>query len=326
MKVHLMTLVTLAMLRDRRRLEQLLGVLALSIGYFSVKGGIWILMGGGSRVWGPPGSLIEDNNALAVASIMVIPLVRYFQMRAQQRWVRVLLGIAMALSVASILGSYSRGGLIALAAMATFMFWKSRRRVLLALVFVALASGLLAFMPAQWEERMATIQDYGQDSSASSRLLAWQTMINLAKDRPLVGGGFMVDDEAVFRKYSPDPAAGVYVAHSIYFQALGEHGIVGLGLMLAMLVGSWRTAGGAAKRAEARGPDWRWASDMARMIQVSLSGFAVGGAFLNLLHFDLYYYLIACVAALAVLVRVPDIVPARATSASERSSLRSAHD
>jgi hypothetical protein len=31
------------------------------------------------------------------------------------------------------------------------------------------------------------------------------------------------------------------------------------------------------------------------MIQVSLAGFAVGGAFLNLLHFDLTYYMVALV-------------------------------
>ena len=35
-----------------------------------------------------------------------------------------------------------------------------------------------------------------------------------------------------------------------------------------------------------------------RMVQVALVGFAVGGAFLSLLHFDLPYYLMALVVIL----------------------------
>jgi probable O-glycosylation ligase (exosortase A-associated) len=305
MKVHAMTLVILAMLTTRRRLELLLAVLVASIGFFSVKGGAWVLTGAFGRVWGPPDSMIEDNNYLAVATTMIIPLMRYFQQRSNQRWVRLLLAGAMALSVASVLGSYSRSGLIAFVVMTMFLFWKSRRRILLALVFGSLLAGLIAFMPDRWEQRMSTIQNYEEDESARSRLLAWQTMFNLAKDHPLVGGGFGVDNEQIYRQYGPDPSLRAYVAHSIYFQALGEQGFVGLALVLALLIGSWIVAGRLSHEAEIRGEDWRWASDMARLIQVSLSGFVVGGVFLNLLHFDFYYYLIASLIALASIVRGP---------------------
>jgi len=302
MKVHAITLVILTMLTSRRRLELLLGVQIASIAFFSVKGGAWILTGAQDRVWGPPASMIEDNNYLALATIMAIPLMRYFQQRSSRRWVRLLLIGAMALSVASVLGSYSRGGLIALVAMTIFLIWKSRRRLLLALVFGSLIAGLVAFMPGQWAERMSTIENYGEDASALARLNSWQTMFNLAKDRPLVGGGFSVDNEQIYQRYSPDPTRYSHVAHSIYFQALGEQGFVGLALVLALLTGACIVAGRVSRRAQFRGEDWRWASDMARLIQVSVGAFIVGGAFLNLLHFDFLYYLLASLIALDCIV------------------------
>ena len=304
-KMYAMALVVLAMLSTQRRLEWLLAVAVASIGFYSVKGGVWVLMGATGRVWGPPGSMIEDNNYLAVASIMLIPLMRYFQIRARRRWARFLIAGAMVLSVGAVLGSYSRGGLLALLAMTMVLVWKSRRRALIGVALGVLLAGLIAFMPEHWDQRMSTITEYREDASASSRLLAWQTMVNVAKDYPLFGGGFGMDNEQIYRLYSPDPSLGVYVAHSIYFQALGENGFVGLALALALLVGSWVVAGRVSREAGRRGGEWLWAADMARLVQASLVGFAVGGMFLNLLHFDLYYYLVAMVIALASIVRRP---------------------
>ena len=36
-----------------------------------------------------------------------------------------------------------------------------------------------------------------------------------------------------------------------------------------------------------------WARNLAAMLQVSIVGYAVGGAFLGLAYFDLYYHLVA---------------------------------
>jgi hypothetical protein len=39
-------------------------------------------------------------------------------------------------------------------------------------------------------------------------------------------------------------------------------------------------------------PDLQWAKHLAQMVQVSLVGYAICGAFLGLAYFDLYYTLI----------------------------------
>jgi putative inorganic carbon (HCO3(-)) transporter len=90
------------------------------------------------------------------------------------------------------------------------------------------------------------------------------------------------------------PGAGVHDAHSIYFKVLGEHGWIGLILFCAIGLMVWRSAGRVANEA-ARRPDQAELGALARMIQVSLAAFAVGGAFLGLSYFDLYWHLVAVV-------------------------------
>ena len=53
-------------------------------------------------------------------------------------------------------------------------------------------------------------------------------------------------------------------------------------------------------------PDLAWAPNLAAMLQVSLVGYAVGGAFLGLAYFDLFYHLVALLAVTrAVVERQP---------------------
>ncbi|MBK7184325.1 MAG: O-antigen ligase family protein [Ignavibacteria bacterium] len=82
------------------------------------------------------------------------------------------------------------------------------------------------FLPEQWFARMDTINEYQSDASAMGRINAWWMAWNLAKDQ-FFGGGFDIYNLANFSRYAPVPN-DVHVAHSIYFQILGEHGFVGL--------------------------------------------------------------------------------------------------
>src|SRR5689334_14436121 len=78
MKTLVMSLLITMLFHRKDELRLLVGVIALSIAFYGVKGGIFVLTSGaGDRVWGPPGSYIEDNNAVAVALVMCIPLLRY---------------------------------------------------------------------------------------------------------------------------------------------------------------------------------------------------------------------------------------------------------
>ncbi len=300
MKIMLMTFVCVMLVKSRRDVHRLVWVLAISLGYYGVKGGIFTLRnGGGDRVWGPEQTFIGDNNAIALALIMIIPLMFHLRQNSSGRWLRRGLLGAMLLCALAALGSYSRGGFLAIAAMAGYWWLKSGKKALMGGALACVAPLLLLFMPAQWSNRMDSIQDYDMDASAQGRINAWGMAWNLARDR-VFGGGFEIYDPTVFAIYAANPA-DVHAAHSIYFQVLGEHGFVGLGLYLLLYWFTWRSASWII-RAAAGDAALAWAASLATMIQISLAGFMVGGAFLSLLYFDVPYYLMGAIVATRVLV------------------------
>ncbi|WP_343731632.1 putative O-glycosylation ligase, exosortase A system-associated [Duganella sp.] len=299
MKIMLMSLITMVVIRSRQDVHRMIWVLAISLGFYGVKGGIFTVREGGNfRVWGPTGTFIGGNNEIALALIIAIPLMRYLQLSSDKPWVRRGWTAAMLLSAMAALGSYSRGALLAIAAMMLLMWLKSHKKMLGALLIALFAPFAALFMPDRWTERMDSITDYQSDNSAMGRINAWNMAYNLAKDR-FFGGGFEIAEPSVFYLYAPNPA-DVHAAHSIYFQALGEHGFIGLGLYLLLGTLTWRSAAWVARNSR-NDPDLQWASNLAKMIQASLIGFAVGGAFLSLLYFDVPYYLMAAVVALRAL-------------------------
>lgn len=302
MKTQLFVFLIPMLIHTKEQLRQLIWVLVLSVAFYGTKGGIFTLLTGGSfRVWGPPGSYIEDNNALAVATIMMIPLMRYLQLTSPFKYVRWGLTGMMLLCAISALGSQSRGALVAVCAMAAVLWWKSTHK--LGLTLVAVVAIPLAFfnMPDSWHARMETISNYQEDGSANMRLNSWGTMFNIAKDRPLVGGGFELASRPVYQRYAPDPTFPPQVAHSIYFQAMGEHGFIGLGLYLLVLFLFWWNSRELVRLTRGQ-PHLVWAREFGLMLQVSLAGFAVGGAFLSLVNYDVPYYLMAATAVTLVLV------------------------
>ncbi len=309
-KIHLMLAISLMLITEQRHFKWLVWVVTLSVAFFGIKGGIYtITTAGGGRVWGPPGGLLQGNNELAVGLVMLVPYLYWMRETIQRKWVRHGLMLSMALCVLSILGSQSRGALMAILAMAFMLALKSRHKVRTTLL---LAMGLVvavASMPGSWTERMETIQTYEEDGSAMSRIWTWTTLWNAAVDRPLVGAGFRADTYVVFQRYAPqgerwDRFAGlVYVAHSIYFQMLGEHGFVGLFLFIALWLAVWVLAGRTARKAEGLPDLAPWLPLLMRMTQVSLVGFLAGGAFLSLGYLDLTYYMMGYVLLGASFVR-----------------------
>lgn len=293
MKIDLMILVAMVVLHSKRHMMLLVWVLVFSIGFFGVKGGVFTLAtGGGYRVWGPENTYIEGNNEVALAIVIVIPLMRFLQMQMQAKWAKTTMTFCMVSMAMAALGSHSRGALLAIAAMALVLWWRGKNKMIGAVVMVVGGAVMLSLMPAEWWERMNTIKTYDADASAMGRINAWHMAWNLAKAN-FFGGGFMVWTDSIFAIYAPEPL-DVHAAHSIYFMVMGEQGFVGLFIYLMLFTMVWFSAG--ALRTQARGkPETQWLSDLGAMLQVSLAGYAVGGAFLSLSYWDLPYNLLVLV-------------------------------
>ncbi len=293
MKIDVMILVALVLLRRKMHIFALAWVVTGSVAILGVKGGIFtITSGGNNRVWGPPGSFIEDNNAFALALVMTIPLLRFLQMQLQSRRARMAMFVAMLLLAAAALGSYSRGAFLAIAAMVVTLWWRGKNKFRTAVLFIAVGIPLLAFMPAEWVARMYTINTYEEDGSAMGRIGAWWNSWNIALHY-FTGAGFNTATKELFARFSPYPDS-VLVAHSIYFQVLGNHGFPGLMIFLGMWFFTWKSAGWL-RHQKNLSPQTQWTADLGALSQVSLVGYLVGGAFLNLAYFDLPYNILVLV-------------------------------
>jgi probable O-glycosylation ligase (exosortase A-associated) len=294
MKIFLMTGVLMLLLHTRRHVELLVWSIAMSVGFYGIKGGIFtILHGGAFRVQGPDGSAIENNNTLAVGLVIAIPLMMHLYQQYSSKWARRGLASAAILCAFSVLGSWSRGALLAIFAMGCLLWIRSANKLVIfigALLFTLIA---IPMMPDDWTKRMHTVETYEDDDSAQGRLFAWQTATNIAKDKFPIGGGFEWNGPATSAKYSPNPN-DVHVAHSIYFQVLGSQGFMGLAIFLLFLVLVWLQCSSIRRRCRGQ-PDLAWAFSLASMSQVSLVGFFIGGAFLDLAFWDLPYYLAAAI-------------------------------
>jgi probable O-glycosylation ligase (exosortase A-associated) len=301
LKIQLVTFVTLMLMRDFERVNQLIWVIVFSIGFYSVKGGIFTIMtGGGYHVFGPDGSDIQENNALAVAVLMIIPLMIYLYRYPPRDWVRKIMPYCILFSLASVIGSQSRGAVLAILAVGAFFWWKTKSKLLTAMAFVVLATLVVMFMPQSWHDRVNSISEYQQDSSSMERIRAWEYSIAIANDR-LTGGGFASWSPATYYQYEIW-SEKAFVAHSIYFSVLNDGGWPGLFIFLLILFLMWRQLHAVIK-ITANDPERADYNFLARMLQISIVAFLAGGAFLSLAYFDLAWHFMAITVALNHLAR-----------------------
>jgi len=296
-KIMLMTLVAMAVLHEKKHIQIFVWINTLSLAFYGVKGGLYtIRTGGGGMVWGP-GGFIEGNNEVGLAILVTIPFLYYLKLTSENRWVRRGLVAAMLLCVIAVLGTQSRGAFLAIGVMSIVLWWRSPRKILFGSGILVAAVAALSVMPWTVEDKIRSITKYETDSSAVGRLNAWETAMNAANDR-VTGAGFEMYHPFVWQLYAPladgtrasDPSI-VRAAHSIYFQVLGEHGWPGLALFLLLWLLTWREASRLRSRTRSD-PQRAWIFHLAGMCQVSLVGFAVGGAFLSLAYVDFAYNVI----------------------------------
>ncbi|HUB96170.1 MAG TPA: putative O-glycosylation ligase, exosortase A system-associated [Stellaceae bacterium] len=303
-KTLVMVITVLVVMTNRVRIHALIWVYVLSIGYLSLKGGLFTLLSGGqSHVLGVAGTATGDNNNLGLIMVMTLPLMYYLRLNSVNRFIRIGLPIMMGCTVVAVLGTYSRGAFLALSLVAGFFWWKAKQKATVGIIGALVLVPAVLFMPQQWVNRINTIDTYEADTSAMNRISQWHFAIRLATDRPLVGGGFDASESFyAVAKYYPDEQVLAY--HSIWFQSLGDLGIPGIVLTIAIALVGWRNASVTRRAARSR-PEFTWAGDLATMCQVSLAGYFLAGTFLSMAYYDGYYTLIAVLSLLREITSRP---------------------
>ena len=290
-KIILYAIVLQSFLNTRTRVHALVWLLVFCLGFYGVKGGaIFIVSGGASHFTGPPGTMIGDGNQLALAILMVIPLMNYLRLQSAHAWIRHGLFAAMLFSVLAVIGTYSRGGFIGLVVFGGMIWLRSRHKLASLVLVVGFAALVIQVAPAAWLNRMSTIQTAEQDDqSFQGRLIAWQTYLAAAQERPLLGAGlYALNSPSVFFRYQPYETGISYenkkprAAHSIYFQVLGELGFIALAIYLSLIAHTLLLTSLSSRRFSYHKPH------LASMLQSSLLIFMIAGAALSMAFYDLF--------------------------------------
>jgi probable O-glycosylation ligase (exosortase A-associated) len=262
---------------------------------------------------------LNESSTVAMVCVLVLPLLKflYDHMTLVPRnwlWKLFVVGVMLAQPIA-MLGTNARTGLVAAAAALGVFVMKLRRRFWAILVLAAVIPPLIIYVaPEQWHERMATLENYEEDASASGRLVAWQWGFDyVTSTSPIVGGGFRIYDINPNLNRSGQNIA----SHSIYFEVLGEHGFVGLGIFVTLLLLTLFKLFQIQRRAR-HYPELLWLRDLAAMMQVSMIAYMVGGAFIVAAFQTMLYVMMALTISMDQYLRrtLPSARPIAATPAA----------
>lgn len=321
MKIYVMCFVTTMAARGRLQIHAMVIIICLGMGIHGVLEGLKYVVSAGGHIVIPPAS-IGDNNYLALATLMVMPLLFYLFNYSESRLIRLSFMGALLACFAGVVATASRGGLIGLVILGGFLFLQSRRKLLALVGIAVLAAGLLSFAPERWMARMHTIGSASEDDSFMSRVSSWKLHAILALDRPLVGGGYSaLENPAIFdiyrRKFhmldsfgeSPEPSMAL-AAHSAYFQALGDLGWPGLFLFMAILSAGFYNLARILRMTRGN-ESLVWAYDLAVLLRLSLVLFMVCGALLSVTYFEMFYIMLTQVSVLRRYLEETTPAPAR---------------
>ncbi|WP_372730062.1 O-antigen ligase family protein [Nocardioides sp.] len=203
------------------------------------------LLGYDRRVGGP----IGDPNDFAFFLLTALPLaiaLRKQGPRSRRTWPYDLSAFVITLAI---VGTLSRGAMLAMAAMALFAVVVGMVRLRAALVgVVVLAAGLGITMAAVPEMVATSLQqkDYVAGQNVSERLDLWTAAGQMTVENPLLGlgpGSFALYHRDYLGALPADVNHRLDVAHNTYLEVSSELGFLGLGMFLLLLLmafgGAW---------------------------------------------------------------------------------------
>jgi probable O-glycosylation ligase (exosortase A-associated) len=312
MRVFLLFFFLCLMLKKQLHFEAIAWGVALSISFKAfIEGAKVLSSGGGHNIFGiTPG--FNDNNLSALAALMGIPFLLFLIGQYKDRiHLKYPLMALVFFNILFVLGSDSRGGFVGLIVLGLFYLVKTKQKFKVGSALMVVGLIAMNLMSADWFERMDTISEADDDSSFMSRVKSWKLAIIMAIRSPFVGGGF---DSAFTNRATIDslimnwdmvdfiPSSAfnvgdsVFVAHSIYFQVLADHGFLGLFLYLGLLFTAYTTLTKINKKTTIA-----WHRNLSEKLKLALLVFMVSGAALSSAYNDLIFTILGCTAALSVL-------------------------
>jgi probable O-glycosylation ligase (exosortase A-associated) len=290
--VVLMALLIPLLIHTEAQFRWMMMLVAGSMGLLGAKFGYWGILHGGVRFPEGHGGFIDDNNGLALAMTMTIPLCWYCAYFVQPLWQKAVFWFMALGSMATVIQTYSRGNSLALAAVCFLMAMRSKRKITVLVVMGILLIPIVLIVGDSYLNRMATLKAPTTESSAASRLVQARVALQVARDYPLFGVGFGGEN---YIRVAADYLGGSnqIVVHNTYLQMMTDSGIFAFLCYLALLWGTIVWLGFSARRMKKMYPGKEF---YPRALQLALIGFAIGSTFYSRIKFEPLYTVLMCSA------------------------------
>lgn len=298
LKKFIMVFMLICLVDTRQKLDVVLWIVLISVGFHTVKGGLISIVTGGSGLLTSDAILFKETNEFARGGILIFPLMVYVAIQADYRLTRWVMAICAVLTAFAILGTQSRGGAIGFAASLLYYFKVSSKKITIVLYLALMSVPMFFFMNTDrfgaWFNRMETIDEYETDNSFQGRVFAWQWAVEKLENNPF-GGGLGSFHGAIY------PPTGHWKdAHSIYFELLGEHGYLGLIIYILLTLMVFLKCSRIQK--DAQKFNLQRYETIAVSIKAILIGFMVGGLSVSSTYHELYFFYIGITVILSQLI------------------------
>lgn len=197
-------------------------------------------------------------NELGATMAATIPIFfLYFLDKGMGRW-RFFHFAVFGLLLLTLVFTGSRSALLGFIASMGFFSWRSRHRVVFAIVGAVMLVGGFFLLPQQYKGRYETMAQGKLDDSSSLRLVIWGAGLRMMVDRPISGVGINCYGIANGMQYAPPGRNNWMEAHSLYVQVPAEIGFFGAIVFFWFLFEYLRQNRRAAKAMVEEGDRWRF--------------------------------------------------------------------
>jgi probable O-glycosylation ligase (exosortase A-associated) len=244
----------------------------------------------GSRVGSfRAGYFLGNGNDFSLSIIMMIPVAVYLLLNETKNFKRLLYIGIIGIFIFIVIICSSRASSLALAAMVILLWIRSGRKTANGIVIGIGILIVIFFASPDYFNRMDTIKNYDEDSSAQMRLVGWKAGWQMALDHPITGVG-AGNFSSVYGRFYKTGGLRWYASerwqspHSTYVQCLAELGFPGLILLLFILVRNFMDTERIRKSniIDNKTEDY---SFLGTALQALLIGYMINAAFLGTLYF-----------------------------------------
>jgi probable O-glycosylation ligase (exosortase A-associated) len=255
------------------------------------------------------GGFVGDENELALAVSLAIPFCffGFERLRARAKWLCL---IGMVILVGASVASMSRGGFLALVGVAGSCWLASRHKQRALVVLFAGAVIMLIAVPQSYVNEIKSIRKT-HEGTAEGREFLWTAAWNMFKAHPILGvgagnatflvGKYQPTDFSDAANYQDQDWSGTQI-HSVYFQGLAEHAVIGMAIWASIAFFHFATLKRIRRRRDMP-PEARRAVELfAPALSAAMVGYLIAGAFISVGYYPYYFYLSALAVALEAAV------------------------